>query len=77
MLSMRPKKAVLKARKRQELSSGIMRRRRVEVWEGRGSSGGSVSMVVGLRVKERGGFGGAVPTSAKENDAVALVFEGF
>jgi len=53
----------------------MMRRRRVEVWEGRGSSGGSVVMVLGFRERARGGRfvgwdgggeGGAVPTSAKE-----------
>ncbi len=47
----------------------------MEVWEGRGSSGGSVVMVLGFRERARGGRlvgwlgggeGGAVPTSAKE-----------
>ena len=62
-----PKKAEPKARKRHELSSGIMRRRRVEAWVATESSGGSVG--AGARVKERGfsgGEGGAVPKPAKE-----------
>lgn len=50
----------------------------MEEWEGRGSSGGSVAMMLGLRFKERvgrldvgllgGGEGGAAPKSAKEKD---------
>lgn len=53
MLSMAPKYAELKARKRQELSSGMMRRRRVAPWEGRGSSGASRSCC--LRASDSGG----------------------
>ena len=52
MLSMRPKNALPKARKRHELSSGIMRKRSIEACEGRASSGGSV--VCAFRVRESG-----------------------
>ena len=54
ILSIAPKKAVLKARKRQELSSGIIRRTKVEACEGIGSSGASREVEVGLRVRDRG-----------------------
>lgn len=52
MLSMRPKNALPNARKRHELSSGIMRRRSTEACEGRASSGGSA--VCAFRVRESG-----------------------
>ena len=57
MLSMAPKKALPKARKRQLLSSGMIRRTRVELCVGRGSSGGSRDEVVGLRARDRGLLG--------------------
>lgn len=50
--------AVEMARKRQALSSGIMRRTNVDWWAGRGSSGGSKE-VEGLR-RVREGLGGVV-----------------
>lgn len=73
-----PKKAVEKARKRQELSSGIIRRIRVDECVRSGSSGASMFCEVGLRLRERGleGFGagveGAVPTPAKEKADVVV-----
>ena len=76
---MAPKKALLKARKRHELSSGIIRSNNVESCEGNGTSGGSLAAVLALRVNESGVlgfvdavvelvFGGARPTSANEKD---------
>lgn len=72
-----PKKAVLKARKRQELSSGMIRRTIVEACDGRGNSGASSGDMFCFLVKDNGslgldgvplalGDGGVVPTSAKE-----------
>ena len=74
MLSMAPKKAVLKARNRHELSSGIMRRTMVEACEGSGSSGASREAEADLRLRDKGLLvfgaegGGAVPTSAREKE---------
>lgn len=76
---MAPKNALLKARKRQELSSGIIRSNSVESCEGNGTSGGSEFIVFALRVNESGGLGfvdpavrlvvgGAWPTPANEKD---------
>ncbi len=56
MLSTEPRKALPKARNMQELSSGITRKTRVELCEGTGISGVSISPALfGLRVRERGG----------------------
>jgi len=56
MESRLPRTAVPMARKRHELSSGMMRIKRVAPWEGRGISGGSDSRDgLGLRERERGG----------------------
>ncbi len=72
---MAPKKALPKARKRQLLSSGMMRKRTVEAYMGSGSSGGSRDELVDLRDKERGlvaspvtVWSGVVPMPAKEKE---------
>lgn len=53
-----PRSAEERERKRQLLSSGIMRRVRVAEREGRGREGGSRSREgLGLRVRERGVLG--------------------
>ena len=75
-----PRNAVSKARKRQLLSSGMIRKRRVEACVGRGNSGASREES-GLRLRESdwvgfgAGWGGAVLMLAKEKfeDEVVLV----
>ena len=76
-----PKKAVEKALKRQELSSGIMRRMSVDACVGRGTSGASISDDVGLRLEEGGlgafcaDGGGAMPMLPKADvEGLAVPF---
>ncbi len=80
ILSMAPKKAVLNARKRHELSSGIMRRIRVEAWSGKEISGASLFLPSPLCERDSGllglgASGGDVPKLANEKDEGAGTFE--
>lgn len=82
-----PKKAEPKARKRQELSSGMMRRTSLAAREGSGISGGSSAAGLGLRWRESGGGGfpaalgiglcmfggGGSPTPLKEKEVGVLI----
>ncbi len=73
-----PKKAVEKARKRQELSSGIIRKMRVDECVSSGSWGASMFWEVDLRLRESGlvgfsaGVEGVVLAFAKAEDLVVV-----